>query len=216
LRFISQQGVQDKSWTPILYNTGKKMKPVRILSIEKNAHDYFNLRNLLEEQTDKFNMEWAPNCEAALKQIEKNRYDVYLVGYDAKLAEQRTFLDWLYQHTSIPTILLTKNDDSVNSVLMEKYRTYSLCQKQLSWSQLEQSIRYLSHLIACQHSEKRLKTIFNKAFEFMVLLKPDGILQEINQTALTFIGAKRDAVVGAFFWEMPWAIRSEKIQTQLK
>jgi diguanylate cyclase (GGDEF)-like protein/PAS domain S-box-containing protein len=192
------------------------MKPVRILSIEENTQDYLNLRKLLDKQTDHFNMDWAPNYESALKKIENNRYDVYLVGYDIKQAEQRQFLAWLYQFTNIPTILLTKNDESVSSVLLEKYRSYSLCKEQLSLSQLEQSIRYLSHLIAWQKYEDRFKALFDKTFEFLGLLKSNGILQEINQTALSFIDGKREAVVGFFFWEIPWARRSEKIQAQLK
>ncbi len=190
------------------------MKPVRILSIEKNTQDYLNLRQMLDEQANNFNMDWAPNYETALKKIENNSYDVYLLGYDA--TEQRHFFECLYHFSNIPTILLTKNNESVNTLLLEKYRIYSLCKEQLTWAQLKQSIRYLSHLIAWQQYEERFKALFDKTFEFMALLNTKGILQEINQTALSFINVKREALIGSFFWEIPWATRSEKFQAQLK
>jgi len=183
------------------------MKPVRILSIEENTQDYLSLRQMLDRQANNFNMDWAPNYETALKKIENNSYDVYLLGYDAKQTEQRHFFDFLYHFNNIPSILLTKNNESVNTVLLEKYRIYSLCKEQLTWAQLKQSIRYLSHLIAWQQDEERFKVLFDKAFEFMALLNTKGILQEINQTALSFIDVKREALIGSFFWEIPWATR---------
>jgi len=190
------------------------MKPVRILSIEKNTQDYLNLRHVLDEQANNFNIDWAPNYEIALKKIKDNNYDVYLLGYDA--TKQQQLLEFLPNLNNIPTILLTKNNEPVNTVLLKKYRIYSLCKEQLTWAQLEQSIRYLSHLIAWQQHQERFQLLFDKTFEFMALLNPNGILQEINQTALSFIDAKREALVGSFFWEIPWATRSEKFQAQLK
>ncbi|EDN70803.1 diguanylate cyclase/phosphodiesterase [Beggiatoa sp. PS] len=65
--------------------------------------------------------------------------------------------------------------------------------------------------------KKNLQAIFDKAFEFMVLIKPDGILQNINQTTLTFLGIQRETVEGSYFWTLPWATPcEEKTQGQLK
>lgn len=203
------------------------MQPVRILLVEENASDYLKLRHLLDEQEHNYNMDWAPNYDMALKQIRigekitspkvtENRYDVYLVGYDKTQAEQRKFLDWLYKFTSIPTILLTKNGDLLDTVLIEKHHAYSLCKEQFSRVQLEQSIRYLSNLIVWQKYKDRFQLIFENAFKISVLLKPNGILQEFNQAALTFFGNKHETVVGSIFWEMPWAIQSKKTEAKVK
>lgn len=191
------------------------MKPVRILFIEEDAQDYLNIRQLLDEQTNQLNIDWAPNCDLALKEIRQKHYDVLLLGYNARQAQQKKFLTWLYEYVTIPTIYLTKNHDSVDTEFI-RYHTDYLSKEQLSWQQLERSIRYLSDLIALQEREKKFQAIFEKAFEFMGLLKPNGILQEINRTALTLIGSKREAVVGVPFWNTPWATQSKKNQAQTK
>jgi diguanylate cyclase (GGDEF)-like protein/PAS domain S-box-containing protein len=193
------------------------MKPVHILFIEENAHDYLEIRQLLDEQTKELTIDWAPNYERALTRLKQNHYDVCLIGYEAQKAEQLRFLYWLYKQVTIPTILLTKNGESVDSQLAQKYQTDFLDKGQLSWAQLERSIHYLSNLLELQKQEHKFQTIFDNALEFMALIEPNGILQDINETALTLIGAQRKTVIGSPFWALPWTIHSEtKTQGQLK
>ena len=52
--------------------------------------------------------------------------------------------------------------------------------------------------------EKHFQAIFNGAFEFLALLRPDGTLIEANQTALDYIGASMANVIGRPFWQTPW------------
>jgi hypothetical protein len=69
---------------------------------------------------------------------------------------------------------------------------------------------------ALRQSEQRFRAIFDGTFQFMGLMATDGILIEANQTALTAIGAKREEVVGQFFWATPWWIHSPDLQIQLQ
>ena len=61
--------------------------------------------------------------------------------------------------------------------------------------------------------KQRFEAIFNRTFEFIGLLEPDGTLVEANDTALEFGGFDREDVLGDPFWEAPWwqtaAARSE-------
>ena len=191
------------------------MKSIRILFIEEDAQDYLKARQLLDEQTGQLEIDWAPNCDLALKQIKKKHYEVLLLGYNARQAQQKKFLRWLYEYVTIPTILLTKADEQVDKEFV-KYQTDYFGKEQLSWTQLERSIRHLSDLIALQEQEKKFQIIFDRAFEFMGLIKPNGVLQEINKTALKLVGSKREAVVGVPFWNAPWATSSKKNQTRFK
>lgn len=195
--------------------TNNKMKSIGILFIEEDAQDYLKARQLLDEQTGQLEIDWAPNCDLALKQIKKKHYDVLLLGYNARQAQQKKFLRWLYEYVTIPTILLTKTQEAVDKEFI-KYQTDYFGKEQLSWTQLERSIRHLSDLIALQEQEKKFQIIFDRAFEFMGLLKPNGVLQEINKTALRLVGTKREAVVGVPFWNAPWATCSKKNQTRFK
>jgi len=64
--------------------------------------------------------------------------------------------------------------------------------------------------------EKHFQAIFNGAFEFLGLLRPDGTLIEANQTALDYIGASMANVIGRPFWQTPWWIVSTEQQERLK
>ena len=64
--------------------------------------------------------------------------------------------------------------------------------------------------------EQRFRAIFDGAFEFIGLLKPDGTVIEANQTALNYIGAVASEVIGRPFWETPWWNGSAEQQGRLK
>jgi PAS domain S-box-containing protein len=51
--------------------------------------------------------------------------------------------------------------------------------------------------------ERQFDVIFNQAFQFTGLLAPDGTVLEINDTALEFVDAAREAIVGRQLWELP-------------
>jgi PAS domain S-box-containing protein len=52
--------------------------------------------------------------------------------------------------------------------------------------------------------EAYLDAIFDHTFQFIGLLSPEGTLLEANRSALKFVGAAREEVVGRPFWETPW------------
>jgi PAS domain S-box-containing protein len=65
-------------------------------------------------------------------------------------------------------------------------------------------------------AERRFRAIFDGAFEFIGLLKPDGTVIEANQTALNYIGATPAEVIGQPFWETAWWKGSAEQQQRLK
>ena len=67
-----------------------------------------------------------------------------------------------------------------------------------------------------RESEAKARAIFDQSFQFIGLLDPDGTLLDVNRTALDFIGAAKDEVVGKPFWEAPWWSHSVKAQEEVK
>jgi PAS domain S-box-containing protein len=55
-----------------------------------------------------------------------------------------------------------------------------------------------------RQSEQRLRAIFDSTFELIGLLDTEGVLLEINRTALLAVGTTSDAVIGRAFWTTPW------------
>jgi PAS domain S-box-containing protein len=69
---------------------------------------------------------------------------------------------------------------------------------------------------ALRESERRFHALFDQAFQFLGLLKPDGTILEINQTALEATGVKRADVIGIPFWEGAWWSRSQAMQQRIE
>ena len=67
-----------------------------------------------------------------------------------------------------------------------------------------------------RESEQKLRGIFDHAFQFIGLLKPDGRIVDANQSALDFAGVSESAVIGEFFWHTPWWSHSPAEQERLR
>jgi len=69
---------------------------------------------------------------------------------------------------------------------------------------------YFQEVSERQQRQRRFEAIFNNTFQFTGLLEPDGKLIEANETALSFGGLDREAVVGKPMWETFWFQASEQ------
>jgi PAS domain S-box-containing protein len=69
---------------------------------------------------------------------------------------------------------------------------------------------------ALRESERKFSAIFNQTYEFIGLLSLDGVLLEVNQSALDSIAAQKNDIVGKNFWETPWWTHSQELQQQLR
>ena len=70
--------------------------------------------------------------------------------------------------------------------------------------------------IALKASEQKFRAIFDKSFQFIGLLEPNGNIIEANQTALDFIGLTSADIRGKPFWLTPWWSYSSATQELIK
>ncbi|MBI4958259.1 MAG: EAL domain-containing protein [Desulfovibrio sp.] len=68
---------------------------------------------------------------------------------------------------------------------------------------------------ARQESERKMRAVFENAFQMIWLLTPEGELMECNQSALDAIGAQKTDVLGKHFSETPWWSDSRPKLSQL-
>jgi PAS domain S-box-containing protein len=68
---------------------------------------------------------------------------------------------------------------------------------------------------ALQASESKFSAIFEQSFELMGIVSLDGVLLEVNQTALDSIEARKEDIVGRKFWDTPWW-HTPALQQQIK
>ena len=64
-------------------------------------------------------------------------------------------------------------------------------------------------------SELLLRAVFDHSFEFMSVLRPDGVVLDANRSALEFAGCTRADVVGRHFWETPWFAASAEARARV-
>lgn len=70
--------------------------------------------------------------------------------------------------------------------------------------------------LALKQSEEKFRVIFDRSFQFIGLLEPNGKIIEANQTALDFVGLKPVDVRGKPFWDTPWWSGSLQAQKLLQ
>ncbi|QEG36947.1 PAS domain S-box protein [Bythopirellula goksoeyrii] len=94
-------------------------------------------------------------------------------------------------------------------------------QLQLSLAENEQRLlenqeKLVSILQETAASNAKLQVLFDQSFYFAAILDLEGNLTEINDTALTLCGYKREEVLGRPFWQTPWWSGSSHVQETIK
>ena len=84
-------------------------------------------------------------------------------------------------------------------------------------AQIRQEIRkQLTIQDALKQSELKLMALFNQSFQFSAILTPDGRVESVNETALTFIKCCAQEIAGLYFWETPWWTHDTEMQEKAK
>ncbi|MBU2513491.1 PAS domain S-box protein [bacterium] len=69
---------------------------------------------------------------------------------------------------------------------------------------------------ALRASEQKFRAIFNQTFQFIGLLSCEGLLLEVNETALHFAGITESSVLNKPFWETPWWAHSTEVKKRIE
>jgi signal transduction histidine kinase len=122
-----------------------KRRKIRVLLVEDDEDDYTLVRDVLSEIPHvKYEVQWVPNYEEALKEIEKPAHDVCLLDY--RLGEQNG-LDLLYEAIGksycVPIVFVTgQGDFEVDMEAMKAGAADFLAKGEISGPLLDRSIRY--------------------------------------------------------------------------
>jgi two-component system cell cycle sensor histidine kinase/response regulator CckA len=69
---------------------------------------------------------------------------------------------------------------------------------------------------ALVENELKLRGLFNQSFQHTAILSPQGILEEVNQSALDFAGCTESEVLYRPFWETLWWHRDPNSQKEIQ
>ncbi len=152
------------------------------------------------------------------------------LGFTTAELRARPYLDWVHPDDHAATLAISQSlqADEVVIRFENRYRCKDGSYRGLSWSARlynKQNLIYaVAHDIterkqseaALAASERKFKAIFDQTFELMGLVSLDGVLLEINQSALASISAQASDIIGKKFWETPWWDHSQALQSQLQ
>ncbi len=65
-------------------------------------------------------------------------------------------------------------------------------------------------------TERKLRAMFDQTFQLTGLLTVDGMVLDVNKTALDFANLSLNDVVGKPFWETPWWIHSQVLMDRVR
>jgi PAS domain S-box-containing protein len=152
-----------------------------------------------------------------------------VLGYSTAELMAQPFIDFVHPEELESTLAAAQRiGTGVAAVEFEnRYRCKDGSYRWLLWNSIpdaEQNVMYaIAHDIterkqyeaALQASERKFSAIFDQSFELMGIVSLEGILLEVNQTALDSLEAKRTDLIGQYFWDTPWW-HTEQLQQQLQ
>jgi PAS domain S-box-containing protein len=161
-----------------------------------------------------------------------------VLGYSNTELMARPYLDLVHPDDLAATVAAAQGIGKGTAVIEfeNRYRCQDGSYRWLLWNSMpdaEQNVVYaIAHDItdrkraeaALQASERKFGAIFDQTFELLGLLSLDGIVLELNQTALKSLtqhlpgtmAARQSQLIGKLFWETPWWNHSPLLQVQLQ
>jgi PAS domain S-box-containing protein len=141
-----------------------------------------------------------------LKIMLTGQADIEAVGNAIKYAKLYRYIAKPWQASDLSLTV----KEAVNSYLQAKKLDEQNAKLKCLNRDLQQSIKSLSA------SELKFRAIFNQTFQFTGMLNVDGIVLEVNQTALNFGELHLEDVAGKPFWDCYWWTISSETQAQLQ
>ena len=196
---------------------------IKILLVEDNPADADLLAELLEVsggvQWELVSVEFL---HEAIAHLCKQPFDIVLLDLslpDSRGLETLTSLREVAPDTAM--VVMTGLDDE--AIALEAVRLGAqdyIVKGQITTQLLTRTIRYAIErsqtFQMLRESERRFRAIFDSSFQLTKLLTPQGIVLEVNQTALEFTGIRLENIVGHPIWEQPIWELSPNAKEQLK
>lgn len=180
----------------------------RVLLVDDDRQEFVLLQGLLEVISERrFDLHWAANYDAGLKELRSGGYDVALIDY--RLIDERSGLDLLKQAkqegATLPMILLTGLwDTAIDLEAMRAGAADYLVKGQFGPDLLERCLRYAVErsraVEALRDSEERYRTLVEGARAPFFTAGLDRRLVDTNQFAAGAFG--RAAVEGVDLLEL--------------
>jgi len=185
---------------------------VRVLHVDDKAEIAKLASTFLERENDRIQVHTATSTAEGLEYVREETVDCIISDYDMPDQTGVQFLKTVRaDYPELPFILYTgKGSEAVASKAISAGVTDYL-QKETGTDQyaiLANRVMNAVEHYRSQQNLKRVKRRYEAVFEdpniLVGLLTPEGIVRDINQTAMEYVDSDLSDIVGEPFWETPW------------
>ncbi|MFB6254164.1 MAG: PAS domain S-box protein, partial [Halobacteriaceae archaeon] len=168
--------------------------------------------DFLEREDDRFTVSTATGTSEALGKLAENDFDCIISDYDMPEQNGIEFLKSIRANDSdLPFIIFTgKGSEEVASEAISAGADDYLQkgggteQYELLANRVRNAIEKREAQEKSQERGRRFDAVFQDPQMLVGVLDSNGILQNVNHTAMEYIETDREDVIGEIFWETPW------------
>ncbi|GAB3998570.1 response regulator [Spirosoma daeguense] len=177
----------------------EKQKFIRLLLIEDDEDDYLLTKNLVSsKENSAIRLNWVDSYESAIKAIETDAYDVYLVDYRLGQYTGIELIQEAFRRgCRAPMILLTGQDDlTVDQSALELGAADYLVKGRIDAQLLGRSIRYAlrqaSVLAEVAQKENKYRSLFERSIDAIFVASENLRFQDANSSVEQLLGYSRE------------------------
>ncbi|GGM60363.1 PAS domain S-box-containing protein [Halarchaeum rubridurum] len=186
--------------------------PIRVLYVDARSEVAETVAERLEREDERFAVETVPNASTALAVLAEHAVDCVVSEYDLPECDGLDFLDAVRaDHPDLPFVLFTEtgSEEIASRAITAGVTDYLRNedgdeQYVLLANRVGHAVERRRATVERRENERRFEAVFEDPEMLVGLLAPDGTVQRVNGTAMSFVDAERDDVLGAPFWETAW------------
>ena len=180
-------------------DTSENKAVIRVLLVEDDEDDYMLTRALVSaKENATIKLDWVDSYDRALRTIEADQHDVYLVDYRLGHQTGITLIQEAFQMgCRAPMILLTGQDDlTVDQSALELGAADYLVKGRIDAQLLGRSIRYAlrqaSVLAEVAQKENKYRSLFERSIDAIFVANNLMHFQDANPSVERLLGYTRD------------------------
>ena len=186
--------------------------PIRVLHVDDEPGFAEMVSTFVEREDERFKMETATSASEGLDLLDRDDFDCVVSDYDMPGQSGIDFLRTVRSmDAEIPFILFTGKgseeiaSDAISAGVTDYLRKESgTDQYALLATQIRNATEQARTERELRRSDRRFRAVFEDPQTVIAIMDPDGILLDINQTALDRVQGEKEDVLGEPFWTEPW------------
>ncbi len=189
----------------------EKGRPARVMIVDDDPDILAAFRDVLELEGDSYIVETATNSFGAIIKAKDFLPDIALL--DIKLESSNGLNLIRFLKNNVPGIVCMAMTAYRNmEYAIEAIRCgaddylHKPIEAAVLLDKIEQSVRIQRRARQAEQWQQRFREIFDQTLQFLFISNKEGVILDVNEASLLFLGMEQSAVVGQNFFSAPWCV----------